>query len=255
MVSGITSDTLVIQSHTEPLPFAWLEDCIDSVNSWAAGHAFDYRWIGDECFAALPDDLRQKTRQQIVVASDLARLYAIRQALQDGYRCVVWCDADFLVIDPQALLLPASPFAFGREVWIELDSRQKNRARVKVHNAFMQFRHDNSFLPFYIDSAERLLRQHKAGMPPQFIGPKLLTALHNMLHFAVVETAGMLSPLVAADIDQGGGAALELFLRDHQQIPAGLNLSASVVDQYASMSLEIPTLIERLRTGLPPERA
>jgi hypothetical protein len=49
---------------------------------------------------------------------------------------------------------------------------------VKVHNAFMMFRQGNHFPDFYTDAAERLLDLNQGAMPAQFIGPKLLTALH-----------------------------------------------------------------------------
>lgn len=86
-------------------------------------------------------------------------------------------------------------------------------------------------------------------MPPQYIGPKLLTALHNMLHFPVVENAGMLSPAVSIDLLNGDGAALDLFLRHHQQMPAGVNLSASLVAQIPLSRIDMLQLIEVLQAA------
>lgn len=238
--------TLVIQSHRDPLPLPWLPTCIDSVRNWSKHFGFDYRWFGDEIFESLPLDLRSKIRQQPVISSDLARLYALRQAMQEGYQMAVWCDADFLVIDTAALELPDEPFAFGREVWVQDEGHQQLRARVKIHNAFMLFQQGNAFLDFYIDSAERLIRLNEGGMPAQFVGPKLLTALHNMLHFSVIENAGMLSPEVMADISAGGGAALELFLKHHQIMPAGVNLSASLARHPLMSAIDMDVLIKQL---------
>ncbi len=247
MAATRASETLVIQSHRDPLPFPWLAHCIDSVKHWAALHQFDYRWVGDECFSSLPADLWQKTREQLVIASDLARLYLLQRALEEGYHSVVWCDADFLVINPERLQLPQAAYAFGREVWVQAEASGKNRARVKIHNAFMTYRRGKTFLPFYIETAERLLTMHQAGMPPQFIGPKLLTALHNMLHFDVVENAGMLSPPVMLDLLRGGGDALTLFLSHHRQMPAAVNLSASLADESAVAGIEMMRVIDLLR--------
>jgi hypothetical protein len=67
----------------------------------------------------------------------------------------------------------------------------KLRAYVKVRNAFLMFRKGNHFLDFYTATAQRLLRLNQGSMPPQFIGPKLLTALHNVAICPVMETAGM----------------------------------------------------------------
>ena len=111
----------------------------------------------------------------------------------------------------------------------------------------MFFHQENSFLEFYIDSAEHLIRLNQGGMPPQYIGPKLLTALHNMLHFPVVENAGMLSPEVMMDIAVGGGEALELFLNHHGSMPAGVNLSASLAHVPLLACVDMTGLIASLQ--------
>lgn len=221
------SSTLVIQSHREPLPHRWLRACLDSVAAWARQNAFDYRFVGDELFDLVDPALLDKTAAQTVIATDLARLRWLQRELGDGYACVVWCDADFFVIDAAALLLPDTEFALGREVWVQRDQRDRLRVYTKVHNAFLMFRRGNSFLDFYSATAERLLRLNQGSMPPQFIGPKLLSAIHNIAQCPVQETAGMLSPLVQLDLLDGGGPALDLFREHSPAPPAGVNLSAS----------------------------
>jgi len=66
-------------------------------------------------------------------------------------------------------------------------------------------------------------------VPAQFVGPKLLTAMHNIVGFEVNERAGMLSPEVARAYlsDDKPHRALDLFLSRHRENPAALNLSAS----------------------------
>ena len=100
----------------------------------------------------------------------------------------------------------------------------------RVHNAFLMFRRGNHFLDFYADSAERLLRLNEGGMPPQYIGPKLLTALHNIVRCPVMESAGMLSPAVLQDLAAGSGKALDLFRRESPARVYAANLSASLAD-------------------------
>ena len=90
------------------------------------------------------------------------------------------------------------------------------------------FRRGNSFLDFYRDTAERLLRLNSGQVPPQFVGPKLLTALHNVAQLPVLETAGMLAPEVMRDLAAGGGPALDLFRRRSPQPIAAANLCASL---------------------------
>jgi hypothetical protein len=219
---------LVLQSHRRPLPWPWFEECLASVRRWARGQGFDYRFLDDALFAPLPEDIRRATRAQPVVASDLARLLVMQQALSDGYDTAVWLDADMLIVDPRRLLLPREAYAVGREVWVQPHGRGY-RAWVKVHNAFLMFRAGNALLPFYIDSAARLVRRHRGSMVPQLLGPKLLTALHNVVGFPVAEEAAMLSPAVQDDLLAGGGAALSLFQRRSRVAPAAVNLCASLV--------------------------
>lgn len=243
--------TLVIQSHRSPLPFVWLQDCINSVQSWATNSGFDYQWLGDEIFESLDPELIEKTETQKVIASDLARLKAIQQALERGYQRVVWCDADFLIFNPQKFVLPETSFALGREVWVQEDKNRRLRAYIKVHNAFMMFCRGNHFLDYYTASAEQLLRANQGRMPPQFIGPKLLTALHNIVSCPVMEAAGMLSPLVIRDIleenGDGDGQALQLFKQKSTHFPAGANLSSSVTASAGFSEAEMQSLIVKLK--------
>ena len=236
--------TLVIQSHRRPLPAGWLTPCLESVHAWAERQGFDYRFIDDAIFDLLPDDLRGKTSDQPVIASDVARLLALRAALAEGYEAAVWCDADFLVFEPERLTLPDEPYALGREVWVQADGRRL-RSYVKVHNALLLFRRGNAFLDFYLDTAQRLVRAHRGPMVPQFVGPKLLTALHNVVGCPVVEQAAMLSPEVAHDVLEGSGPALRLFMQNSRASPAAANLCASLATESESTRA-------RGRRSLPP---
>ena len=240
------SDTVVIQSHRLPLPFDWLEPCLESVRTWAASRGYDYRFEDDAIFERLDDDLWQQTRSQLVIASDLARLAALQAALEEGYGCAVWIDADTLVFDPDRLHLAQDDYALGREVWVQEDVQGRPRSYVKVHNAFMQFRMGNPFLAFYRHAAERIVRAHAPGhMVPQIVGPKLLTAMHNIIGCPVVEEAGMLSPAVSRDLLAHGGTALDEFGLRSIRRPAAVNLCGSLADRELSAG-ELSELTARL---------
>ncbi len=229
MTAG-SARTLVLQSHRKPLPFPWLRACLDSVRAWASARRFDYRFLDDALFAHLPQDLRERYRAQPVVSSDLARLLALRAHLREKdakWDTVVWIDADVLIFDPERLRLPRTPHAVGREVWVQnRDDRLK--VYTKVHNAFLMFRAEDALLEFYVQTAARMLRAHEGPVVPQFVGPKLLTALHNVAGLHVLEEAGMLSPLVAQDIARGEGPALRRFVQKSPVPPAALNLCGSL---------------------------
>jgi hypothetical protein len=240
------SATLVIQSHRLPLPYKWLQPCLDSVANWARARGYDYRFLDDQIFDLLEPDLLEKIRAQPVIASDLARLKSLQQGLAEGYACVIWCDADFLIFKADDFVLPEADFALGREVWIQPGAEGKLRAYVKVHNAFLMFRQGNHFLDFYADTAERLLSLNQGRMPPQFIGPKLLTALHNIALCPVMEIAGMLSPVVMRDLLAGEGQALDLFYQKSPAALAGTNLSSSLAELEGLTEARMESLIQLL---------
>jgi hypothetical protein len=129
---------------------------------------------------------------------------------------------------------------------VQQDSKKALKVYKKVHNAFLLVRQGNSLLDFYADTAERLLRQNEGSMPPQFIGPKLLTALHNVANLPVMESAGMLSPPVVKDIIQGDGPALDLFISNSSQSIAAANLCSSSVDNNQLTDAELDELINVL---------
>ncbi len=222
-------NTLIIQSHRSPLPYPWIERCLASVRDWCALNQYEYRFIGDELFDTVPDSLLQKIQDQIVIATDLARLLVLQDALKQNYQTVVWLDADVLIFKPGKFVLPDAPYVVGREVWVQQDQDNSAKLKVykKVHNAFLMFRRGNSFLNFYADSAQQLLEQNQGPMVAQFIGPKLLTALHNVVSLPVLEAAGMLSPMVIKDMLQGEGPALKLFEAQSPQPISAANLCIS----------------------------
>lgn len=216
--------TIVLQSHSPARIHGWLARCCASVRDWAMLHGWDYRRCGDELFTWLPTPLRHRLASQRVVAADLARLYWLRAVLDEGYDRAIWCDADVLVF--RNFTPGGGDHAFGRECWVQ-PAGQRLRSYRKIHNAYLLFRADSPVLPFYLDRARTLLERAELPVVPQFIGPKLLTAWHNLVAFAVEERVGMLSPLAMHDLLRGGGAALQRTLEGHDRRPCAFNLCAS----------------------------
>lgn len=250
--------SLLIQSHRQPLPAPWLRLCMQSVRHWARLWSIEYRFIDDDIFRLLSPEIIDKTQGRPAMASDLARLKVLQQALDQGFDRVIWCDADLLIFAPDKLRLPstqelAERFAVGREVWVQssgTEAKDKLKTYVKVHNAFLVFDRGNSFLDFYADTAESLLRNCQGPVPEQFIGPKLLTALHNVIQCPVIESVGMLSPLVQQDLltEKASGAALQAMTRRSTQALAAANLCFSLVNDDIDSNKEMERLIDRLLT-------
>ncbi len=231
--------TLVIQSQNPTMIVPWMKLCMESVQTWATSKGFDYQFLGEELFDPLPDWILVKTKNRRIVATDLARLIAMRSA-NLTYDMCIWCDADFLVFNQNGLDIDqACSRGFGREVWIELDAKERLRARRKVHNAFMFFESGDPFLDFYIEAATKMMMRVEGEMVPQFIGPKFLTSLHNMMGLEEVEGAGMFSPLVLRDILNEQGPAMDLMRNRQKAQISGANLSASYVNGEDSSALTI----------------
>jgi hypothetical protein len=246
MPNTLVSETLVIQSHRSPLPYPWIERCLSSVRNWCTSNQYEYYFIGDELFDYLPDTFSELLNQQRVIASDLARLYVLQEALSRGYKTVIWLDADFLIFNPEKFIIPDYHYVMGREVWVQHNKSGKLKVYKKIHNALLMFREGNSFLDFYIETAERLLSLNEGNVPPQFIGPKLLTALHNVAILPVMEAAGMLSPLVIKDLIKGSGTSLDLFKESSPQTIAGVNLCISSCERQDVSDQEMDQLIDVL---------
>lgn len=203
---------------------------MDSVRAWAADAGLTYRASGDELFDRLSPELREATTERPQVAADIARLLWIEALLAQGWDAVLWLDADVLVVDPDALTAAldlSRGYLLGREAWVQRDASGKLRAHRGVHNALCAFTRENPFLTFYLDAATRIVLRHEGPMVPQLVGPKLLTALDNLVGLEASWAVNMTSPLVLRDIAEGRGDALELWRARSHGPAAAVNLCAS----------------------------
>ncbi len=237
--------SVVVQSfHADPP--AWVTRCLDSVRAWAEGAGHGYRFIGDCLFDRVPDWARGKTANRPMVASDLARLAVLAEIVGDG-ETAIWLDADVFVVDGARLsahLDLSAGYLLGREHWVQTPVKQRPRVRTSVHNALCAFRPGNPFLAFYRDAAERILARHHGGsMVPQLLGPKFLTALDNMMGLPATPAVNMASPLVLADLAEGGGPALDAFRAATPVAPAALNLCQSYAGSEADAVAVTPDLM------------
>ena len=231
--------TLVIQSHKKDTQHTWLRLTLESVRAWSSLRGHDYRFFGDEIFEPLPSWFREKFVGMGAQCSDLARLLMIQKQLANGYERVVWADADLLVFRPKDLSVPlVNDSVFGYETWVDKDSKGKLRHWGHLHNAFMVFAKGSVVLPYLIYSIQSIARRiDKNKFSPQTFGPKLLGALHSISQFEVQPDVGALSPLVAKDVLDGGGEALNLFQRVQSQAPTALNLCLSLAQDPKDMAL------------------
>ncbi|MEM1403847.1 MAG: hypothetical protein AAGG55_10995 [Pseudomonadota bacterium] len=246
----VSAETVVVQSQRSDRLQGWQGRCCASVKRWAEGNGFGYELLGDELFDLVPDALREKFAGQPVVLSDLARLFLLRRALSGGASTAIWCDADLLVF--RDFQPRPSRESFGRECWLQLHDGKQKRYR-KIHNAWLQFSAESPVLGFYLDRALTLLETAEVPVVPQFVGPKLLTAWHNMVPFPVEERVGMLSPLAAKALLDDERKALSSLMEGHDDMLCALNLSASCegreVDEITLDESAYAALIDGLQSG------
>ena len=246
-------NTLVIQSYrTEAVP-EWIANCLDSVRAWAALQAYEYRFIGDEILDYVPPWYRDRAGGRMPVITDLGRLIAMLKALTDGVGTVVWVDADVVVFGPDDLHADIDgDHAFAREVWVQPGGNGLKVYR-NVHNAYCIFRQGNPILDFYIHACLSVMQRVDGGVPNQIVGTKLLTAMHNLIGFPLIENVGMISPLVLRDLLADGGPALELLAAESPGSLKAANLCGSLVGSNSdgvdiddSMMMDA---VDRLRTN------
>ena len=187
----------MIQSfRTHNVPH-WIARCVESVTRWATHLGYRYEFVDDALLDRVPDWYREKVRAKTPLVTDLARLLWIREKLaQGGVDVVAWLDADTLVFAPNDLEIEVvGSCVFGYEYWLQQNRHGKPVVRNNVHNAYCAFRPNCPVLPFLIESIERLVSQIDPDfIAPQFVGPKLLTSLHNTVGFNVDPRFGAVSP-------------------------------------------------------------
>jgi hypothetical protein len=221
--------TVVFQSfRTENVP-PWIAVCLAGVRRWAADRGWDYRFVDDAIFQRVPQWYVEKAAGRLPVITDLGRLLLARDLLAEGYGRAVWLDADVLIFDPDRLEIHVdSEFAFGWETWVQDDNKGRLKATGNVHNALCVFTAANSMLDFYIHACLSIMERMEGPPAPQIVGPKLLTALHNIIGFRLLPQVGAFSPLTLGAIAEGGGPVLDLYRR-HARGPArAVNLCLSL---------------------------
>jgi len=224
--------TVVIQSF-HPLPWPKpITSCINSVKQWSQMNGYRYIFTGDEIADLLPVEYRKKCFGRWPMMTDLARLLLAKKYLIEGASKVVWVDADVLIFAPTLFSLGNfNGLAVGREIWVSSAGTNKWKKRRHVHNAVLAFLPETPTLDFLIYATTRIGERINQPASPQLTGPKLLSTLHNLVEFPVLEGAGMLSPWVMADLINGGGPALALHLASIEKPMTSVNLCHSMIGQ------------------------
>ena len=218
----VAAQTLVLQSYrTDPVP-DWIQQCLESVQSWSREHNHTWRFIDDDLFDLVPGWYMDKTGKG-PIAADYARLVLLKNALSsEEVDQVIWLDADIFVLDNAMQISSGKSCAFGQEVWVQ-EEQGVMKARKNIHNAVCLFKQQCVVLPFLIETVASIIKRADPDrIAPQMVGPKLLSALPQV---------GAISQEVAADIQSGQGPALNLLLEKTSVPLQAVNLCASLMTE------------------------
>ena len=248
------SDTIVIQTFRKHDIPGWVQRCLDSVRNWAGTHGHDYSLAGDEFYALCGPDYLARGRKNPQAITNLARLVATRNRLDDGYRQVIWMDADVFVFDPERLDLsfPAEAlptgYAFGREVWLQhTPSGEIQVIGPMAHNAATYFTQATIDLDMLIS----LIRHIDAGrsIVSNFqVGVWLLRGLQYSLMFPTFSHVSVLSPDVLRAVAEQDETALRVYGRAYRYQSCAANLCFSLQEGNIPAALLVQAM-DRLEVG------
>ncbi len=241
---------IVYQSYRRENVPAWMQQCMDSVRDWARQSGHDYHFSGDEFLALAPDWYRRKAGQEICPVTDLSRLLLAREFLAGPYELAIWLDADVLVFRPDAMQLSLPQgFAFTHEMWTHLGAHAEPVITHKVNNSVMLFARNNVHLGFFIDACLQIAH-HRTRLGKFDVGTDFLSRLRNILPFPLLESVGMLSPPLMADIVNGESRFLAHYGHALPQALACANLCASLQGQdiphFSTDNSTYETVVSRL---------
>ncbi|NKB43389.1 MAG: hypothetical protein GKS03_03835 [Alphaproteobacteria bacterium] len=226
--------TTVIQTYRIDDQPDWIATCLRSTEAWAKTNDWAYFFRGDDIFDLVPPAFREKFSNQKPLQIDIARLLWAREIFDTNVATerVIWLDSDVFVFDSGAIHIdPTLDFALGRQIWVQPGQDGRHRTYRQVHNAILVINRSTPVLDFLIQTVLTLAERHDGPASPQFLGPKLLTALHNIVGFPVIESVGMTSPLVLGDLATGGGPALSQMANAMDSPLGAVNLCSSYRNQ------------------------
>jgi hypothetical protein len=234
--------TVVFQSYRTHDVAPWVTTCLQSAETWASQRGFGYHFVDDRFFDYCPPWYRQKVAGDILLMSDLSRLMVARELLDAGHGRVIWIDADVLIFAPAAFSLDTPElFAFCDELWLYREGNQLLGVR-RVNNAVCTFARGTSFLDFFIDAAQRMVRDAKTPVNPLTVGTNFLTNFTRLVPLQLIRGVGTFNPLLMEHLSRGDAEPLRLYRRSYAHPIAAANLCGSFAgktSQNVTMSDEI----------------
>ena len=211
------ANACVIQSCPDACP-TWMGGCMRSVERWAASTGRRYVRIPDADFLGLvPDWFRRKSAGVIQPVTDLARVEAVLRHLDAGATEVIWVDADVVVVDEDAFLLPDGRgrgatdhgIAFTREVWLDVTWPGRTPYCVERVNNCVLVATDGAYLEGYRQTCLRIARECDPPFSKSIVSTSYFSELGDDRPFALVRHVANFSPHVLRAIVQADRTVLE----------------------------------------------
>jgi hypothetical protein len=143
------------------------------------------------------------------------------------------------------------PFAFCRELWVELQEKIL-KWWPRVNNAVCLFSRGNRILDFYIDACESIVRWQRE-LNPLAVGTNFLTGLSRVMPIPLIDSVATLAPAVLQPLACGKDGALREYRRMFAALIRAANLCGSLCDKPCQNTVlresDYDRAIDRLLSG------
>lgn len=240
MAARIGEKVLVLQSYGPPPWASWRRRCVASVRDWAAARGYAYRFLGDELFEPIPNDLKRACRGILLPLTDIGRLLWIKDLLAETWNRVIWLDADILIFDA-ALRIDRE--CVGREVWLSKGLESGFRAAESVNNCVLSLSSEGALLDRLLSATLEDAASFIAPPHPRALGPDLFRRLHASAPLPVTPSIAMASPLMLTALADGDPAPLAAHLSVFGDEARAANLCGSLIEDEDMAAYAVEKLI------------
>jgi hypothetical protein len=235
--------TIVIQTFRNHNIPTWIQRCLDSVRGWAKLYDYDYVLHGDEFYELCGSEYLGRGKKGPQTITDLARLIATRQRLDEGYSRVIWMDADMFVFNPSKFTFDfpdeqlATGYAVGREVLLWREPKgQFYTSGPMCHNAAMLFTQRAVDLDMLITLVRHIDANRDVFSAFQ-VGVQLLRGLQYSFMFPTLSHAALFSPDLIRAIAERDRKILRFYCEAYRYPAYAANLSLSMQSPTAERVL------------------
>jgi hypothetical protein len=225
-----TMKTVVYQSYRTTNVPKWISICMETVREWAAKQGYDYKFYDDGFFGFAPDWYRERVSNDKCLVTDLSRLIAAKDLLSSGYERTIWVDIDIIIWDSANFIIEVvKQYAFCREIWTYASRCGGLGSISQVNNSISVFVKENTFLDFYIEACQMIVKNIEGEIKFLEVGTKFLSGLYKVLPFQTLSNIAVFSPVIIQAIADEYKKYLIQFMRQQKSKLYAANLCSSLI--------------------------